>query len=512
MNTFAGSRIVLVLMTVVGLFGAIIIGSWVAKGNMLFVGLILGGIFGALIFLTLGRMYWYAIPFALAAQLPAIPLAGRAIDSGELTVLACTAIFVARVAMKRDHFVLVRYTHIPILLFFSWICIIWSLNPTGLSILGSETMGGKYYFKIVLAFCSFIIVSSQLTTEKDFVRCMLLVTIGAAANAAFGLVQFFFGGSGQAAAEAALTGDGYTWHQMLAQPAILFSALIFSRFKPTQIIGLQRPGILALYILTIVAALISGKRVGLTAVLLAPLISAVIFRQYRFAFILGGLGAFCLGLLIAGHGTLYSLPYTAQRALSWLPGEWDPELSHFKGGSDTFREELRKMAVNEIRENPIIGRGYALSYNETITSMNLLAYGTRAEDQYAFYAVGRAWHNRWLGYAADFGIPLSVLLAIVYATGLTISFRLARALPHPSGRQFFAIFAFMWILRSVLNSHTSGHTALDSLYDWWLYGLLFSLYASTTSKKESDSDVDTNTASITQPLVSVELRNAVNHQ
>jgi len=481
MNAFASNRIFLLLLVIGGVLGAVVMGSWVAKGNFMNIALILSGIFGALIFLSLGRMYWYMIPLALAAQLPAIPLASKSIDTGELVVVACTAIYIARLAMKKDDLHLVRWTHLPILFSFVWVVIVWTLNPVGVSILGSATLGGRHYFKIVLAFCSFVIVASQAATEKDFFRCMVLVTLGSAGNTAYGLFSYFFGGG----AEMMMTsgaGEGYTWHQILVQPTILISSLIFARFKPSEVIGFQRPGILFLYALTIFLALLSGKRAGLAAVLMAPVISAILYREYRFALILSALGAACVFALVAGHGSLYSLPFPAQRALSWLPGDWDPSLAHFKGGSDIFREELRKLAVDEIKLNPVIGKGYAMEYNEMVAAQGLLQFGTKSEDQYMYYAIGKSWHNRWLGYAADFGIPFSVLLGFIYLVGLGVSFRLSRILPHPSGRQVFAIFAFMWILRNVLNSHTSGHTALDALYDWWLYGLLFALLAATKTR------------------------------
>lgn len=482
MNAFASNRIILFLLVVGGVLGAVVMGSWVAKGNFMNIALILSGIFGALIFLSLGRMYWYMIPFALAAQLPAIPLASKSIDTGELAVVACTAIYIARLAMKKDYLHLFRWTHLPILFSFAWVVMVWALNPVGISVLGSATLGGRQYFKILLAFCSFIVVASQATTEKDFFRCMVLVTLGSAANTAYGLYSFFYGGGAGMLINSG-AGEGYTWHQILVQPTILISSLIFARFKPSEVVGFQRPGIFLLYALTIILAFLSGKRAGLAAVLMAPIISAILYREYRFAAVLGSLGAACIFALVAGHGSLYTLPFPAQRALSWLPGDWDPSLAHFKGGSDIFREELRKLAVDEIKLNPVIGKGYAMEYNEIVASQGLLQFGTKTEDQYMYYAIGKSWHNRWLGYAADFGIPFSVLLGFIYLVGLGVSFRLSRILPHPSGRQVFAIFAFMWILRNVMSSHTSGHTALDALYDWWLYGLLFALLAVTKTKK-----------------------------
>jgi hypothetical protein len=38
------------------------------------------------------------------------------------------------------------------------------------------------------------------------------------------------------------------------------------------------------------------------------------------------------------------------------------------------------------------------------------------------------------------------------------------------------IFFFIDVLKDILGSHTSGHTATDAFEHWWYYGLIFAVY------------------------------------
>jgi hypothetical protein len=151
-------------------------------------------------------------------------------------------------------------------------------------------------------------------------------------------------------------------------------------------------------------------------------------------------------------------------------------------GRDPFREALRRFAMENIERYPIVGRGFAIEYSEVIGQIGASRYLGGDDMQAAPYAIGRAWHNTWLGYAADFGIPLSVIQGILYLTVLIIAFKTSRAYPFGSLQSIVAIYILIFTVRDLLASHTSGHSALDAYARWWIYGLIFALYAATQSK------------------------------
>jgi hypothetical protein len=272
----------------------------------------------------------------------------------------------------------------------------------------------------------------------------------------------------------------YTWHQLLAGPPLTIAFLIFARWKPGEIFSLQRAGLLLIYGLCIALVLVSGKRMALLAVFLPPLVSAVMYRQ-TMALVAGlAFAMAALTGLVVGQGEYFRLPLGVQRSLSWLPGDWDSEFQRMEGGKDEFRDDLRRYAMLNIKADPWIGRGLAINIAETISSVSI----TGAGDLNAItLALGRSWHNTWLGYAADFGIPLSVIQGVVYLWMLILSAKVFRRYGNSSLFGVFALYVLIFTVRDLVASHTSGHTALDAWNRWWMYGVIVSIHASMQGAK-----------------------------
>jgi hypothetical protein len=465
-------------VAILGLGMAFLMGSWVGSGNIMLPGLVIGASGCVAVLLLLGRHYWYLIPFSVLSGLPAIPLGGRTIDLVELAIAACSAIFFARLAMKRERFVPFRPIHAALLMSFAWVCWIWYLNPTGFAALGSGTIGARYYINIILGFLSFLVLASQKPTEEDFRRLLWIVFAGAVINTFYGMLSFFVLGGAEAEPSAGAGGlEEYTWHQILAGPSLIGAYLIFAYNKPSQVFGLQKPLLPILYLIAFAVATLSGKRMSILLILMAPFLSCLINKEYRYALLglaVGGVMAFGLAL---AQGSILTLPFTVQRSLSWLPGNWDPSLQEL-GRGDKFREELRELARHEITRSPLLGRGYATSLSDVLTGYTMMEQGSGLEMERVFgAAASKNWHNRWLGYSADFGIPFAVLLAWLYLSAIIVAWRLARGLGPQTYTRVFSVFAFFWIAQQIVTSHTSGHTAIDALRNWWIYGIIFAMHA-----------------------------------
>jgi hypothetical protein len=477
------SKILVFATMAAGLLIALFLGMAVGEGRRMHIAAVFAVMVGAPILLSLGKNYWYLIPASLLSGLPAIPFGGRNINLAELSIALCFAIFITRVAFKLDKIVLWRVTHIPIYLFMAWVLFIFCLYPSGLAVFGAATMGARFYIKLLLAFMAFVIISSREITNKDCKWIIGFIVGGALINSAYSIFSFFFIGPSD---DFLSTGDDdgfYTWHQSLSVPAIAVAFLIFAWKKPSIILQFKKPFLTLIYLIAIALALYSGKRMGLVAVFIAPILGAIIHRQYIYIW----LGAFAAVLIAAivtfGHGEYFRLPIQMQRALSLLPAEWDSELRHMEGGADPFREALRRFAMENINRNPIVGRGFTVEYSEIIGQLMATKYVSGgADSQAAPYAIGRSWHNTWLGYAADFGIPLSVIQAFLYLTVLITSYKVIRIIP-PGTPQFIVCgYIFIYVVRDLLASHTSGHTASDAFDRWWMYGVLFAIYAAATAK------------------------------
>ena len=474
------SKILVFALSALGIVMAFFMGRAAGQGQLMHIALVFGVMIGAPLLLSLGKNYWYLIPASLLSGLPAVPFGGRNIELAELSIILCFGIFISRVAFKLDKLVLWRATHIPIYLYIGWVLFIFCLYPVGLAVFGAATMGARFYAQLVLAFMAFLIIASREITEKDCKWIIIFILVGSAINATYSIASFLIFGPGDEILNPGADTDGfYTWHQSLAGPALAIIFLLFAWKKPSEILGFKKPILLLVYLIAIALTLYSGKRMALIAVFLAPIVSAAIYRQYTYIFS-GTFLALILSLaLIFGHGDVFKLPPQMQRALSWLPAKWDSEFYTMAGGRDPFREALRRFAMENIDRYPIVGRGFAIEYSEIIGQVSASRYLGGDDMQAAPYAIGRAWHNTWLGYAADFGIPLSVIQGILYLAVLIIAFKTSRAYPFGSLQSILAIYILIFSVRDVLATHTSGHSATDAYNRWWMYGLLFSLYAAT---------------------------------
>jgi hypothetical protein len=459
-----------------GLALAIAMGSAVGSNDFQKVIMILGAGIGIATFLVIGKHYWLLIPLSMGAKFPAVPFGGRSLEFPELAIAACSVFFILRVATRKEKLHLFRSINLPILIFVAWVSMVFVLNPIGLAMLGSSTGGGRFYVKIALAFAAFVILSNRSYSERDIRWVIALLIFGAIFGVVYGFAEYTLVGPAIDPVTGMVGDEFYTWHQLLSLPAMTIAFLVFSRWSPREVFGLQRPLIALIYLGCLALVLLSGKRMGLAAVLMAPAVSALMFRQMIYIPVALALLFTAVATLVVGQGQWFNLPIVAQRTLSWLPGNWDSELENLRGGGDDFRTELRRVAMESIKRYPIVGRGFSIDLNETITAIGMGRYGGDVEIQAAAFALGRSWHNRWLGYAADFGIPLTIIQAIIFLTILILSFRNFRLLGNSSLLGVFSLYVFIFTCRDVIASHTSGHSAIDAFERWWMYGIIIAIY------------------------------------
>ena len=124
----AALNFMLLLVSLLVLGAALLVGAMVGQEQGILVVAALLAAIGGFVFLALGSRYWLLIPFGLTAQLPAIPLGGRAVESGELIVAVCFAFFLARIALKRESLRILHPVNVPILLFLGWVGMIFAIN------------------------------------------------------------------------------------------------------------------------------------------------------------------------------------------------------------------------------------------------------------------------------------------------------------------------------------------------------------------------------------------------
>jgi hypothetical protein len=492
------SRLHIIVALIVALVASVIFGLSAGEGEFLpvYLGVFLIAI-GALM-TQLGSRFWMLIPLAFASQLPAVPVQGRLLELPEILTLLCFGFMLIRFALKQQKIAIFRTSHAPILLYTAWAIVVFMNNPIGLAAMGSALGGMRNYAKILLALIAFLIMANQKIEERECKWIILLIVLGAVLGAAKDVIYVQIGGSGpnQVIDPEAF----YTWHQALSGPPIVVLMLMFARYPSRDIFSFQRFWLFGLFILCVAMIVVSGKRAAVASIPLYAVTAAMLRREFGFMLLWLVGAVVAVGIVIVGHGDLFRLPLAAQRALSFLPAHWDVELAGLEGGKDDYRSMLRVLATEKIMRDPWIGTGYKVDMQAIQGLVSKSYYGT-LEDQVLPAALGSAWHNTWLGYAADFGIPASVIAALIYFTFIRASGRLSLRFPLGSMRATLTGYVFLTTLGRLVRSHTYGHTALDPFTDWWTYGLVVSL--GITYAKSSDPTVRTGTSSALNPSPSL---------
>lgn len=470
-----------------GLLGALMLGQAVANNDYTRIALILMTVFATLAVLMMGNRYWYVIPVVIGLDLPTFQLGGRNINIAELAVFGCTLVFASRFALKKENLDLVRLRNVPIYLYFLWVMITWAFHPVGLAGLGSEIGGGRFYATVLLALAAFLIVSNQRISEEDIKWIFILLFVGSVATMVVSLIEYAVLGRKLGVVQETLDIEGeYTWHQTMSGPASLAAMVLLARYRPSKVFTFLPPWKLLAYFICFIPILMSGKRSAAGAFLLYPVFAAILRREYRYIWIFGTAAFLLITIIVTGQGNFFHLPFNAQRALSWLPANWDPQVAVYRGGNDEFRRALRELAWEEIQKDPWWADGFRVDIQETAAHYyQMLLFGDRGEirNQVLPFALGKAWHNVWLGYAADFGIPLSIIQVFVFLTGLYMAYQATRLTPYGTWIHTMSFYLLLFIIGDILTSWTSGHSAYDTFSRWWRYGLIFAIVSQAQNRK-----------------------------
>lgn len=467
------ARLHIIVATLVALVAAVVFGLSAGAGDFSLIGMGLGLAFLLAIMNQMGSRYWLVIPFAFVSQLAAIPVGGKLLELPEVVTFVCLMYFLVQLALKKQKFTFFRKGHVPVQLYAAWALVVFMNNPVGLNEMGSSLGGLRFYGKIGLALIAFLLVANQEVGERECKWVLIIFVSGAFLASAQEVFFLFFPRVDSNVLREIDEDSFYTWHQVLSVVPLLMIQLLFSRYRSSQIFSFHRIWLLGLFLACVGMVVLSGKRGAVASVPFFAVAAAFMRREFGFLFLwLVGAGLAC-AIVIVGHGELFHLSLTAQRALSFLPARWDVEIASVAGGKDDFRDMLRLLAREKIQRDPWVGTGYKI--DNRMMEMALTKAVTGIEDQVLPYALGSAWHNTWLGYAADFGIPASILVGIIFLWVLYGSWTLFRASPPNSLTQTLAFFIFLFTFRDVVFSNTGGHSALDAYARWWVYGLLVAL-------------------------------------
>jgi len=267
----------------------------------------------------------------------------------------------------------------------AYLATVFARNPVGFFALQSSMVGGRPYFEIGLAFGAFAVlsrvqISDYLARIFPFFYVVpgwcvgVLDMISRLSPQAGYVLNSLYCGIGSRGVFEAFQQEAQLGETRMAglQFAGLSSVLaLCARYNPITLISPLYPWRCFLLALSFAAVFLSGFRGLLLFCLVALFLSSVLRGRIKDLWVAAALMLMVITLLISLQGSMLQLPRTMQRALSWLPGDWDQAALSDAEDSTRWRLEMWEWALNDdrIMRDKIFGQGFGLSLDD----MNLIA-------------------------------------------------------------------------------------------------------------------------------------------
>jgi len=441
MDSRTPSPVLHVILAVVGgILVAFFLGQAVAQNSYAKIGAVLA--LGPLLFIILGLQarVWLLVPFA-AAFYGAIPVLPLPFAVSELAKLAAFGVFLCLAIFKKlpKH---ADFDIIDLLLLFNllYLTTVYMRNPVGLNVLGTERVGGRPYYLVIIA-CMLYWVYLHVSVGPKLAYYLPLVSLAGTIIAfVIWMVSYIIPG---AAPIMAKFYTGVAFAQVLAEyregPAVTaglsrisalgnlgFTALclLIAYFRPMTLLSPMYFWRFCAFVASSMAMMMGGFRSKLFTAgayfLSISYLRGGLIDVIR-ASILGVLALLILfGIQISG---IIPIPLAMQRALSAIPVpiEWDYRVVSDAQGSSEWRYEMWKEVLTEDKwiENKILGDGFGFTRAElTLMQNEMLGTGGFMEGGAEASKIQGAYHNGPLSairYVGIVGLILYLILSFTLA-------------------------------------------------------------------------------------------------
>jgi hypothetical protein len=385
LQNISSNQIVIWVALLLGLLVAVMIGSAVGSSDMRMVAGVIGVIPVAIIFVKLKTNIWVLLPIGwyLTGRLPWLPIPFTVRDLCFMAVIFFFTLFFATRALpwKRKVGLLDYLIYINL----AYLAIVFARNPVGFWAMQTSMVGGRPYFEILLAFGAFMILSRVQITDFIAKIFPLFFVIPAWCVAVLDVVgrlvpqtayplAMMYSGVGSRGVTSAFEQEAQLGETRMVgmQNAGLSSVLaLCAKYNPITLISPFYPLRAILLGIAFGAIFLSGYRSVLLFAMVAFVLAALLRGRTKDLWVAGAVMLLVVVALISLQGSVLQLPRTMQRALSWLPGDWDQAAVADAEGSSQWRFEMWEWAWNDDRilRDRTWGQGFGLS----IDDMNLIA-------------------------------------------------------------------------------------------------------------------------------------------
>lgn len=371
-----------VIVTFLGMLLAAYCGNLSGNGQTKTLVWVVVGVALVAMFLLCRENIWLLVPatFALYGSVPLLPLRFAPRDLSVFFVFVGFLVLkAARVVRYKPKFEAVDWWLFLTLLYLLSVFI---RNPVGLEILGTDRVGGRPYFHTFVAVLAYWILARALLAPRHVVLLIVLICLGRISEGMLSFIAIYFPetvpvlsqfytGIDRSAYDmtdirAVQMGENTSRQPYLALIGNPIVLALWSFCRPLTVVNplyIFRFLLLALAFLAIFA---SGFRSSFAANFAMMYIASYLRRGSREVVRLSLLVFPGLLLLVAGQGTFFDLPLSAQRALSFLPGRWDQVAIDDAKGSTEWRVNMWKATLTEDKylRNKWLGDGFGFDLRD----------------------------------------------------------------------------------------------------------------------------------------------------
>jgi hypothetical protein len=441
-----------------GILFALFAGNYVAEEDYTPIAIVLGSLLAITLVFSVGSNAYLLILYCwpLIGSIYLLPLP---FNIRQLAIIFAGIIFVSGIIFKIGGGKKVPFDMLDL---WVWINVVYLVtvffrNPVGINALGGDRVGGRPYVDVILGVAAYLILRRETISSKVAVLIPIVWLCAEIFNAIAGMVAIYLPQIGSKIgmiysvflpsvnSDIADSSNGNDRLESLQTAGATLVLYICCILNPTHLIRPHNYIRLSTYMLGVISVMLSGFRNALFKIILITAASALLREKF-----IGVVKIFCIVIVCALTGVLFSysnisLPWTFQRTLSFLPGNWDPTAVKDAADSSEWRFEMWKVVLSSDKyiHNKVFGDGFGFmrsDYDMMIDTMRGAGQGFGGENagQEAFMLNGD-FHNgpistiRFVGYLGlILFIPLMFLLAIRFLEVIRNT--------HGTPFQFFGLF------------------------------------------------------------------------
>lgn len=241
----------------------------------------------------------------------------------------------------------------------------------GMRFLGSTVWGGRNYVNVYVGLLAFFILQSVPVRGRVWDKLPYLALLVTSFDLLVGIITMvfpslifkiypFYSAVSTAGVVEALTG-----HEDLTGRIVNFgnfgfvlAAIVLAQVSLPRLFSVQNLSRIGALILASLSAIFSGFRTSVVNLSLTVFMAGVRDLRFRVLLLLPLVVAGLLGLS-AINSSVIRLPKQAQRAIIFVPGDWDADMKRDAANSNDFRRRVWTIWMREyFPKCPLLGRGF----------------------------------------------------------------------------------------------------------------------------------------------------------